>query len=417
MSITSHNTHVYEHQFRVLVEHNIDGIVIIQHDSVITFVNPAACELFQRTADELLGAPFGFPIIADQTTEIDLLGRNGSVIPVEMRMVTVEWEGKTSYLASLRDLTERRKSEEERKRFEAQLQYTQKLESLGVLAGGIAHDFNNLLMAIVARAGLALRTINESSPAYPHLKHVEKSGLRGGELANQMLTYAGKGKLVIKSIDGSQLIKEMAHLLRISISKRAELKYNLAPNLPHIEADPSQFRQLILSVLTNASEAIGDNNGVITISTDSLSLTSDLFKDWYVAGDLPSSHCVFIDVCDTGSGMDPTTIPKIFDPFFTTKFTGRGLGLAALLGIVRAHNGAVAVISRPGEGTHFRLLFPTQATQQNSTLPPPDPSLYWKGSGTALVVDDEEDVRVASQLILEEVGFTVLTAHDGHAGL
>ncbi len=417
MSDSHTHSRLKEEQFRTLIEHNIDGMVIIQHDSVIKFVNPAACALFQRSANELLDAPFGFPVIADQTTEIDLLGRNGSVTPVEMRMVTMNWEGQTSYLACLRDLTDRRKVEEERKRFEAQLQYTQKLESLGVLAGGIAHDFNNLLMAIVARAGLALRTIDKDSPAYPHLKHIEKSGLRGGELANQMLTYAGKGKLVIHSIDASQLIQEMAHLLRISISKRAELNYDLAQNLPHIEADPSQFRQLILSVLTNASEAIGDNNGVITISTGSLTSSSDLFKDWYIAGDLPSSHCVYIDVCDTGSGMDSEMIPKIFDPFFTTKFTGRGLGLAALLGIVRAHNGAVAVTSLAGEGTHFRLLFPSKSSPVRAVMPPSALDLYWKGSGTVLVVDDEEDVRFASQLILEEIGFTVLTAHDGHAGL
>ena len=408
---------VKEEQFRTLIEHNIDGMVIIGPDSKIHFVNPAACYFLGRSAEELLGAPFEYPVIADRTTEVELLGQNDSLIPVEIRMVIVEWDGQTSYLACPRDLTERRKAEEERKRLEAQMQYAQKLESLGVLAGGIAHDFNNLLMAIVARAGLALRAVNQESPAYAHLKHIEKSGLRGGELANQMLTYAGRGKPIIHPVDISQLIKEMAHLLRVSISKRAILNYDLAQTPPPIQADPSQLRQLVMSLITNASEAIGERSGAITIATGHIKTTLHHLKDWYVAGEVPAEMCVFIDVRDTGPGMDVETVPKIFDPFFTTKFTGRGLGLAALLGIVRAHNGAVAVRSQKGEGTQIRLLFPTGV--EENTQPPltESPTPSWKSTDTVLVVDDEEDVRVASQLILEEVGFTVLVACDGREGL
>ena len=320
-------------------------------------------------------------------------------------------------IRAIRHSVERKKAEEERKRLETQMQYAQKLESLGVLAGGIAHDFNNLLMAIVARAGLALRSIGPDSPVYIHLKHIEKSGLRGGELANQMLTYAGKGKPIIQTVNVSQLIKEMAHLLRVSISKHAVLHYELATDLPLIEADPSQIRQLVMSMLTNASEAIGDNNGTITMTTGTIKANPDHLKDWYVAGDLPQKLSVYIDVRDTGSGMDPETIPKIFDPFFTTKFTGRGLGLAALLGIVRSHNGAIAVKSHPEEGTHFRLLLPTLTSKEPESAIPPPQDLDWKSTGTVLVVDDEEDVRIASQLILEEMGLTVLTAPDGYVGL
>ena len=318
---------------------------------------------------------------------------------------------------AIRHSVERKKAEKERKRLETQMQYAQKLESLGVLAGGIAHDFNNLLMAIVARAGLALRSIGPDSPAYIHLKHIEKSGLRGGELANQMLTYAGKGKPIIQTVNVTQLIKEMAHLLRVSISKHAILNYELSTDLPPIEADPSQIRQLVMSVLTNASEAIGDDDGTITVTTGTIKTSPDHLKDWYVAGELPQKLCVYIDIRDTGSGMKPETIPKIFDPFFTTKFTGRGLGLAALLGIVRAHNGAVAVKSHLGEGTHVRLLLPSLRAQESESSAPTPADLDWKCTGTVLVVDDEEDVRIASQLILEEIGLTVLTAKDGFVGL
>ncbi|MCA9472478.1 MAG: response regulator [Nitrospirales bacterium] len=406
-----------EQEFRALVEHNIDGMVIIADDSRISFVNAAACRLFHRTAEELLDAPFGFPIIADQTTEIDLLGPNGLVTPVEMRMVTVDWKGQTSYLACLRDLTERRKAEEERRRLANKMQNAQKLECLGMLAGGIAHDFNNLLMAIVARAGLALRLLGENSPASQHLEHIKDSGLRGGELANQMLTYAGKGKACIQPLDISQLIKDMMHLLRTSLPKHISLTYELDPHIPRMQADHSQLQQLLLSILINASEAIGDTQGSVHISTGTEKAQMNHLQEWYVAGDIPTSLSVFINIQDTGSGIDKDTIPKIFDPFFSTKFTGRGLGLAALLGIVRSLNGAVAVTSQAGEGTHFRLFFPSLVPESTEPAPAESQDFHWKGSGTILVVDDEEDVREATQLILEEIGFTVITANHGEAGL
>ena len=408
---------ITEHHLRLLIEHNVDGMVIVGSNNLITFVNPSASSLFQRSIHELLGSPFDFPIVPGQTTEIDLKGPTEASTPVEMQVTTVDWDGETHSLVSLRDITGRRRAAEEQKRLEVQMQYAQKLESLGVLAGGIAHDFNNLLMAIVARAGLALRTLDTESPAHAHLKHIEKSGLRGGELANQMLTYAGRGKPIIQTIDVSQLIKEMAHLLRVSVSKRAVLNYDLAQSPPTIEADPSQLRQLVMSLMTNASEAIGEKSGVITVATGQLKTNLHHLKDWYVVGEIPKDICVYIDVRDSGIGMEEDTIPKIFDPFFTTKFTGRGLGLAALLGIVRAHDGAVAVSSCPGEGSHIRLLFPTFTHKKVQQDFPVSPDSTWQGKGTVLVVDDEEDVRVASQLILEEVGLNVLTANDGREGL
>ncbi|GJL62020.1 MAG: hypothetical protein NPIRA04_06740 [Nitrospirales bacterium] len=416
MAESSSHSKTGEQEFRALVEHNIDGMVMVTHDRNISYANKAACQLFQRSVEELIGTPIGFPIEAGQTTEIDLVTPDGTSTPVEVRIVSVTWEGQTSYLGCLRDLTERRKVEEERERLTAQMQYAQKLESLGVLAGGIAHDFNNLLMAIVARAGLALRAIGPENPASQHIEQIKVSGLRGGELANQMLTYAGKGKPILQRINVTRLIKDMAHLTRLSISKHATLHYDLTEDVPLIEADPSQLRQLIISVLTNASEAIGDNRGIITISTGAVS-TETSQKGWYVTGNLPSSRGIYIDVSDTGSGMDSETIPKIFDPFFSTKFTGRGLGLAALLGIVRTLNGAVAISSHTGKGTHFRLIFPSLASVTAPKTTSETPDLCWKGTGTVLVVDDEEDVRLASQLILEEMGLTVLTASDGQAGL
>ena len=406
-----------ETRFRLLIEHNVDGMVIVTKSGTIRFVNPAAEHLFRRPAHDLIGHPLGFPITAGLTTEIDLSDQNGTSTPVEIRVVEVEWEEEQVYLASLRDLTERRRAEEERRLLEAQMQYAQKLESLGVLAGGIAHDFNNLLMTIVARAGLALRALGPESPGHDHLKQIEKAGLRGGELANQMLTYAGRGKPSIQKLNVSKLVKEMAHLLGVSVSKRAVLNYDLAAKPQTIQADPAQLRQVIINLVTNASEAIGERSGVVTMSTGTVKVRLDQLKHWYVAGTLPPDLSVYLDVRDTGCGMTDETLPKIFDPFFTTKFTGRGLGLAALLGIVRAHGGAVAVKSQPGRGTHFRLLFPSALPKELENKKASVTDLDWRGTGTILVVDDEEDVRIASKLILEEIGFRVMTAEDGRAGL
>lgn len=322
-------------------------------------------------------------------------------------------------IRAIRYAIERKRSERERRRLEAQMQYAQKLESLGVLAGGIAHDFNNLLMTIVARAGLALRTLPPEEPGREHLKHIEKAGLRGGELANQMLTYAGRGKPAIQAVNVSKLIEQMSHLLQISVSKRAVLNFDLASQPPSIQADPSQIRQMVMNLVTNASEAIDSQGGCITVSTGTMHAQSELLatQGWHIAGDLPTRSSVYIEVRDTGCGMTKDTLPKIFDPFFTTKFTGRGLGLAALLGIVRAHGGAAAVKSRSGIGTEFRLIFPTFQRSKVECSTPLTPRQDWRTKGTVLVVDDEEDVRIASQLILEEVGLRVLTAEDGQKGV
>lgn len=406
-----------EARLRSLIEHNVDGMVIVAKNGIIRFVNPAAERLFRRSVDDLIGTKLSFSLAAGVTREIELSCHNGSTTPIEIRVVEIEWEDEQVYLASLRDLTERRRAEEERRLLEAQMQYAQKLESLGVLAGGIAHDFNNLLMTIVARAGLALRVLGPESPGRAHLKEIEKVGLRGGELANQLLTYAGRGKPAIQTVNVTKLIKEMAHLLRVSVSKHAVLDYDLATKPQTILADPAQLRQVIINLITNASEAIGEQSGIITLATGNAKPNLEHLQKWYVVGDLPSDLSVYLEVRDTGCGMTEETLPKIFDPFFTTKFTGRGLGLAALLGIVRAHGGAVAVTSQLGQGTRVRLFFPGVRPKDLEHTRPAVTDLNWRGSGTILVVDDEEDVRLASQLILEEIGFRVMTADDGRAGL
>ncbi len=416
---TLHRLHALERQSSTILESSVDGLVVVGTNGLIRFTNRAAEHLFQQTAEQLLASPFGYPIVPGQTSEITIGHPHTPSSPVEMRVVPIEWDDQPAYLILLRDLTERRKAEEERQRHETERQYAQKLESLGVLAGGIAHDFNNLLMSIVARAGLALRSLSPDSPIRNHLQVIEKSGLRGGELANQMLAFSGKTQLVFQPIDLGQFLKESQSFLRSTVSKRITLTFNLTKDLPAIYGDRSQLRQLLMNVVTNAAEAIGDQDGTICMNTNTLDTSKQDFSQYHIMGDLPCGTCVSLSVQDSGKGMKPELIPKIFDPFFSTKFPGRGLGLATLLGLVRGHGAAIAVHSQVGQGTEFCFMFPIN--KKPSAQGPPSVTLPINSSSNSmptkiLVVDDEEEVRTACSLILNEIGFDALVAQDGNAG-
>jgi nitrogen-specific signal transduction histidine kinase/ActR/RegA family two-component response regulator len=315
-----------------------------------------------------------------------------------------------------RDITDQQKSTAEREQLEAKVQQAQKLESLGVLAGGIAHDFNNLLTSILGNADLALEQITPSSSARENLQGIETASRRAAELCRQLLAYSGKGRFQVRPIDLQQIVEEMAHLLFVSISKNAILKYNFYPNLPAIEADVAQIRQIVMNLITNASEAIGGRSGIIRISTGALECDEAYLRSTFTGHDIKPGLYVSLEVSDTGCGMDASAIHKIFDPFYTTKFTGRGLGLAAVLGIVRSHHGAIKVYSEPGKGSTFKLLFPASessafgVTEGTKGAP-------WSGHGKVLLVDDESTVRDVGRQMLQRAGLTVLTAPDGEAAL
>ncbi|NQT50528.1 PAS domain-containing protein, partial [bacterium] len=315
------------------------------------------------------------------------------------------------------DVTARKQAEEESVELELQVQHAQKLESLGVLAGGIAHDFNNLLVAIVGNADLALDTLPPGSQARRNIAEIETAAQRAAELCRQMLAYSGKGRFVVAPMQINDIVEEITHLLAVSISKKATVRYNLAEDLPAIEVDPTQVRQVIMNLITNASEALGDEDGVIAVVTGMMECNCDYLSKTYLAEGLAEGPYVYLDVTDTGCGMDDATRESIFDPFFTTKFTGRGLGLAAVLGIVRGHKGAIRVFTEPGRGTSFRILFPA-ADEPAQPLarehePPADADKPWRGSGTVLLVDDEETIRIVGSRMLEHLGFQTLTADNG----
>ena len=356
---------------------------------------------------------------SDFFVEFRIRRHDGEYRPFDTRAVrlrdahghTVRWVGSNT------DITERKQTEERQKNFEAKLQQAQKLESLGVLAGGIAHDFNNLLMGVLGNAEIALLELPPESPARGDLQHITTAALRAAELTKQMLAYSGKGKFVVQGLHLSKLVEEMAELLQVSISKKVVLKYNFGDKLSTIEADAAQIRQVVMNLIINAAEAIGEKSGVVTVSTSVIEADRSYLSETYLDENLPEGYYVCLEVADTGCGMDEQTRQKIFDPFFTTKFTGRGLGLAAVLGIVRGHGGALKIYSQPQRGTTFKLLFPSSQQPVEEAVGPSATEQEWRGSGVILVVDDEETVRIAAKIMLERRGFTVLTAEDGRAAL
>ena len=304
---------------------------------------------------------------------------------------------------------------------EEALRQSQKLESLGVLAGGIAHDFNNLLTTILGNAEMLAPYLSATkSSGRHHLEKIERTTRRLADLTRQMLAYSGRGKFTVDRLDLNALIVEMTDLLKVSTPKTVRVNFQLAPGLPLLEGDPVQIRQVVLNLLTNAAEAIGDQRaGNVVIRTDSCTLDAGSIASLYPGQDLVPDEYVRLEVSDNGCGMSAETISKIFDPFFTTKFAGRGLGLAALRGIVRGHHGGIRIFSRAGEGTVFTLIFPARGRPAvNADQPiPGDPTPVGMESTTVLLVDDEEGLRSLMAIALEESGCTVFQASDGEEGM
>jgi PAS domain S-box-containing protein len=316
----------------------------------------------------------------------------------------------------VRDVTSARKAEAERQEFDRRLQDTQKLESLGLIAGGVAHDFNNLLTVVKGNVSLARMDIPDDSPIAPYLEEIDQTVVRAADLCRQMLAYAGKGRFVVRLFDLSTVAQETIDLIRLSVSKKAVVDLHLATGLPAISGDTTQIRQILLNLAINASEALGEGGGVIRISTSLLRADRKFLADAILGADLSEGEYVCLAVSDNGSGMAPETLKHIFDPFFTTKFLGRGLGLAAVLGIVRSHKGAVHVASEPGKGATFTLLLPCATGPAELAAGPASAESSWRGEGALLVVEDEASVRAVTAGLLERKGFTVVLAADGRDG-
>ena len=323
-------------------------------------------------------------------------------------------------LGIARDITDRKNSEESRLGLERQLLHSQKLESLGILSGGIAHDFNNLLLAVLGNLDLALMKLPEEATARNNIGRAVNAAKQAAKLTNMMLAYSGKGNFIIKELNLTELVEENAAMLSAAIPKAIKLKLQLDHALPPVMADAGQIQQVVMNLITNASEAIGEVNGSIILSTgvqefDQLTLDGSRLEE-----KMPTGCYVWLEVSDTGCGMDEGTLHKLFDPFFTTKFTGRGLGMSAVQGIIRAHKGAFLVESRPAIGTTIRVLLPIADlpwTEQTNTALAAEAVKSATSAGTILVVDDEEMIRGVCVDLIEELGFEALVAADGEEAL
>jgi PAS domain S-box-containing protein len=412
---------------RAITDNAAEALFLTDGAGRVTFVNPAAERMFGYSRQELLGQPLHDKIHRDP--------RNGSVVPLEEcplaeslktgatltgleaqfvckdgSAVDVAWSiapvlekgSVTAAVLVIHDISERKRSEEK-------LRQAQRLESIGLLAGGVAHDFNNILTGIMGNASL----IEEELPpsAADRIHAVIDGAEKAANLTRQLLAYSGKGQFIIEQLDLSELVRDMAGLMRLSVPKNVELLYDLVDGLPLISADPGQMQQIVMNLVINAGEAIGpEGNGSVRVSTGVEEIAAP-FTD--AAGTQVAAGCyVFLQVKDTGCGMDEQTRARIFEPFYTTKFTGRGLGLAAVSGIVRSQKGAILVESEPGAGSAFRTLLPIVRSASERR----DSSAEARRS-MVLVVDDEQSVRDFLKAALEQHGYSVLLAHDGSDGM
>lgn len=421
-----------ERRFRSIWENSVDAMRLTDSRGTIRAVNPAFCRLAGMPAEDLVQEPYNSVYASrsekalehyaerfarrsiDQRQERTVTWVSGKTAHLEMTFSFVEMEGQRPLLLAIfRDATARKREEEQRLALERKLLDAQKLESLGVLAGGIAHDFNNLLTAILGNASLAKLNAAATPEISNHLSNIEKTSLRAAELCKQMLAYSGRGRFTMEHININEMARETSELLEVSISKKAGLKLDLREPLPPILADPAQVRQVLMNLVINASEAIGDISGVIRVKTGAIDAGAAYLAQMHLSDELPEGRYVFLEVADNGCGMSAETQARIFEPFFTTKFTGRGLGLAAVLGIVRGHRGALKLSSEPGKGTTFTAIFPAAAAEPVHPSDEPNGHADWIGEGTILVADDDPNVRAVTARMVQARGFQVLQAVDG----
>ncbi|WP_240732249.1 PAS domain S-box protein [Geobacter sp. FeAm09] len=426
-----------EGHLRVLFESSQAGILLLDATGTIMVANRRLAEMLGRTPEELTGTPYSDHVPPDQRhlcrenlrriidREVDAFSTERCYLRGDGEVFWGYFTGRRhedgngrliGLVGHISDIGDIKRAEEERRRIEQQMLHAQKLEGLGVLAGGIAHDFNNILMAITGNTDLALMRIDKGSPCVANLRRIEEAAARATELAGQMLAYSGRGKFLIERIDLNRILREMVQMLEVSISKKAALRLDLTPEPAAVEADATQVRQIVMNLVINASEAMGDRDGTIAVATGCMECDAAyLDNPWLNENRGPGAYA-WLEVADTGCGMDRETMARIFDPFFTTKFTGRGLGMAAVLGIIRGHRGAIRVSSEPGRGTTFRVLLPA-AGQPGERPVPEAPALGWRGSGTVILADDEESVRGIGTEMLKALGYVPITAVDGRQAL
>ncbi|MBI4912318.1 MAG: PAS domain S-box protein [Acidobacteria bacterium] len=413
-----------EASYRGLFDCVRDAIYVLDQEGRFLDVNQGAVAMYGYAREELIGMT---PASVSASGRNDLVAvggmleqafhgrpqhfefwgrrKNGEPFPKEVRLYPGNYFGKKVVIALAQDITERKRAEES-------LRQTQKLESLGLLAGGIAHDFNNLLTALLGNLNLAQARVHPSSPALANLADMERILLRASDLTNQMLAYSGRGHFVVKAHDLNALVREMADLLRVTLPKKVRLELDLSPDLPAVLLDGSQAQQVVMNLVTNAADAIGESEGRILIATEECTVEAGAVASAVPGQTLPPGPHIRLRVVDSGCGMTPEVQARIFDPFFTTKSKGRGLGLSAMLGILRGHGGGLRIQTDPGRGCEFQVFFPVRPGGSAS------PHQAKGGArphfqGTVLLVDDEEIILESTGEALRSFGLDVLCARDG----
>ncbi|MBL4760261.1 MAG: response regulator [Mariprofundaceae bacterium] len=430
----------------LLIDSLAEGLFDMDKEGVCTFINQRALDLLgYQDANQVIGqhihtfihhSDVQKNIIAHEDCQIAAVMDTAVAVRVDDEVfwradgspLTVSYHATpvhddagavVSIVVSFLDISAQLVAENEREQMRKQVEHTQRLESLGVLAGGIAHDFNNLLSTIMGNASLAVNHLGEADVVMKHMQRIHKACSRAADLCQQMLAYSGQGDVKKESLNLSELVQDMGQLLEVTLSKGIVLDFHLADPIKLMDADIARIQQIVMNLLTNANEAMGDKQGNIRLTTGVMDVNQDFLQGCYANTNMNPGRYVFFEVHDHGCGMDYATSERIFEPFFTTKFTGRGLGMSAVLGIVRAHDGVLKMDSVVGKGTCIRILFP--ALDEESSLLPPQQASYENlpsdviqhAEGLILVVDDEESLREIAGLMLEDMGYQVLFAENG----
>ncbi len=423
-----------ESSYRDLFNNAIDAIYIQNMKGEFIDINKGAVKMYGYSENELIGKTPEF-LSAPDKNDLDAVGRahtlasggepqqfefwgkrkNGEIFPKLVRLSKGTFFGENVIFAFALDLSERKRAEAERQAMEEQMLRSQKLESLGFLAGGIAHDFNNLLTGILGNAGLVRMDMDGDNIKLKNIKYIEDTAMKAADLCSQLLAYSGKGKIVILPVDINSVIMEITKLLETSLSKKISLDMELADEVLTMEVDTSQLRQLIINLILNAADSIGNNKGEITIRTGSVKeIKPDKSAMMFLQENIKKGEYVCLEIKDDGEGIEEKIIERIFDPFFTTRTGGKGLGLSAVIGIVKSHKGIIQLSSTQGKGSSFKVFIPASEKNPMAGVKTGLDIQHWTAGGIVLVADDESLIRKTIKNTLEKFGFKVITARDGN---
>ena len=427
-----------EERFRAIMALSPDIISIIDEHGVLLYNSPTAYTIHGYTDEDLAGRntfDFFHPDDRENVANLfsKLLEKPSETVSAQYRFRNKDdsyvWMETTAcnqldnplirgIIATSRDISNRKATETEQLEMERKLLYAQKLESLGIMAGGIAHDFNNLLSAIIGNLDFAQRILPIDSSLKKYIENSMEAGHRAADLTKQMLAYSGKAFFELKLMNLNDIVTENAGLFRMVIPKNIAMNVKADDDLPLIMADPGQIQQVVMNLITNAVEAIGTAQGVIILITGQADCDSDCIEKSVLPEKQAPGKYVYVEVTDNGSGMCQDIKNRLFEPFYTTKFMGRGLGMAATQGIIRAHKGLILLASEENQGTSFRILFPVEGDtasehRQNAAKTDLPTIVDMEGQGAILVVDDEECVRSLGVDYVRYLGYDVFEACNG----